>query len=110
MGLPPSTPSGVLSRAMAECGKPKSVLIDRGAHFYAAKYEKKGRGISGFEKRPESAGMRHILAGVAHPQTNGKIRRAHGKIQRKPPPFFDAAGPPGGAWRRLPHRHARNRV
>ena len=41
--------------------------------------------------------MRCILARVAHPQTNGKLERAHDEIQRKLPLFYDVAGPPSSA-------------
>ena len=95
--MPPGAPSGALSRAISECGKPKSILADRGSHVYSAESEKRVKGISEFEKRPESLGVQRILARVPHPQTNGKIQRVHGKIQRKLPPFFDVAGPPGSA-------------
>ena len=54
----------VLNRAIAEHGKPKSILADRGSHFYATESEKKVKGISEFEKRPESLGIRRILARV----------------------------------------------
>ena len=32
-------------------------------------------------------GIHHILARVRHPQTNGKIERFHGGLQRKLHPF-----------------------
>lgn len=34
-------------------------------------------------------GIRHILARVNHPQTNGKLKRFHGEIQRKMYRFGD---------------------
>ena len=38
--------------------------------------------------------IRHILARIRHPQTNGKLERLHGELQRKVHRFKDAAGPP----------------
>ncbi len=48
-----------------------------------------------FEKRLNDLGIRHILARVAHPQTNGKLERVHGEMQRNPCLFHDVAGRPG---------------
>ena len=42
---------------------------------------------SGFEKRLVELGIRQILARVKHPQTNSKLERIHGEIQRKLPEF-----------------------
>ena len=39
--------------------------------------------------------IKHILSGVRHPQTNGKIERFYGEVQRKLHEFEDVAGPPG---------------
>ena len=87
----------VLDKAISEYGKPRSILSDRGSQFYATESEKKSKGVSEFEKHLEELGIRHILARVAHPQTNGKLERVHGEIQRKLPLFYDVAGPPGSA-------------
>ena len=58
-------------------------MTDHGSQFYAN--EKKGakRGAIKFEKRLVELDIWQILAGVRHPQTNGKLKRLHGKIQRK---------------------------
>lgn len=87
----------VLDAAMAQYGKPKSTLTDRGSPFHAAESERKSKGASEFERRLENLGIRHMPARVAHPQTNGKLERIHGEIRRKLHLFFDVAGPPGGA-------------
>ena len=87
----------VLDRAISQYGKPRSILTDRGSQFYATESEKKSKGVSEFERHLENLGIRHILARVGHPQTNGKLERIHGEIQRKLPLFFDVAGPPGSA-------------
>ena len=87
----------VLDQAIAGHGKPRSILSDRGSQFYATESEKKSKGVSGFERHLENLGIRHILARVAHPQTNGKLERIHGELQRKPSLFEDVAGPLGSA-------------
>ena len=85
----------VLNKAIEQYGKPRSILTDRGSQFYATESEKKSKGVSGFERHLENLGIKHILARVAHPQTNGKLERLHGEIQRKLHLFEDVAGPPG---------------
>ena len=63
-----------------------------------------------FEKRLNDLGVRHMPAGVARPQTNGKLERALGELQRKLHLFHDAAGRPAHvpstrhASRRIPWR------
>ena len=96
-----------LDRAIAQYGKPRSILSDRGSQFYATESEKKSKGVSEFEKHLEELGIRHILARVAHPQTNGKLERVHGEIQRKLHLFYDVAR---AAGQRLPDQPAGNRV
>ncbi len=73
----------VLDEAIKNHGRPASIMTDHGVQFYANEKEAKARGESGFEKRLVELGIRQILAGVGHPQTNGKIERLHGEIQRK---------------------------
>ena len=73
----------VLDEAIKNHGKPASIMTDRGSQFYANASEAKKKGASVFEKRLVELGIRQILAGVRHPQTNGKLERLHGEIQRK---------------------------
>ena len=73
----------VLDGAVKNHGRPASIMTDHGAQFYANEKEAKARGESGFEKKLAGLGIRQILAGVGHPQTNGKVERLHGEIQRK---------------------------
>ena len=73
----------VLDRAIAAYGKPASIMTDRGSQFYATESEAKKKGVSEFEKKLVDLGIKQILAGVHHPQTNGKLERLHGEIQRK---------------------------
>ena len=54
------------------------------SQFYAnEKKDSAKRGISIFEERLVELKIQQILAGVRHPQTNGKLERLHGEIQRK---------------------------
>ena len=77
----------VLEEAIKNHGKPASIMTDRGSQFYANASEAKKKGVSEFEKRLVSLGIQQILAGVRHPQTNGKLERLHGELQRKLPEF-----------------------
>jgi putative transposase len=54
-----------------------SVVTDHGSQFYANKRDAKGYAEHGFEQFLEEYGIRHILCGVNHPQTNGKIEKWH---------------------------------
>ena len=73
----------VLHEAINRHGKPASVMTDHGSQFYANEAEDRRRGESEFEKRLVELGIRQILARVRHPQTNGKLEKLHGEIQRK---------------------------
>ena len=77
----------VLKEAISRHGKPASVLTDHGSQFYANEKEAAKRGEAEFEKELVAMGIRHILARVNHPQTNGKLERFHGDLQRKLPLF-----------------------
>ncbi len=73
----------VLKRAIAKYGKPKEILTDHGPQFYANEGERKEKGISRFEAFLAEQGIRHILARVNHPQTNGKLERFYGVYDQK---------------------------
>ena len=77
----------VLDAAIRDHGRPASIMTDHGSQFYANEKEGAGRGASESEKRLVKLGIRQILTGVRHPQTNGKLERLHGEIQRKLPRF-----------------------
>ncbi len=81
----------VLDEAIKNHGKPASILTDRGTQFYATESEAKKKGASKFEQRLVELDIKHILARVRHPQTNGKLERLHGEIQRKLRHFEDAS-------------------
>ncbi len=78
----------VLEEAIKNHGKPASTMTDRGSQFYAnASESKKKEWASVFEKRLVELGIKQILVGIRHPQTNDKLKRRHGEIQRKLPEF-----------------------
>ncbi len=45
----------------------------------------KKKGPSKFEKKLVDLDIKHILARVNHPQTNGKLERLHGEIVQAAP-------------------------
>ena len=53
----------------------REVLTDRGTQFYASKRDNEGNAENGFELFLRDQGIKHILARVKHPQTNGKIEK-----------------------------------
>ena len=79
----------VLMEAIKKHGRPASILTDHGSQFYANESEYKTRGATEFEKTLVQLEIKHILARVNHPQTNGKLERFHGEIQRKQKWFSD---------------------
>ena len=78
---------GVLREAVAKHGKPAAMLTDRGAQFYAHESEGKKLGETEFQKELGRLGIRHILARVNHPQTNGKLERFHRELKKHLPSF-----------------------
>ena len=75
----------VLEEAIKNHGNPASIMTDRGSQFYANASEAKKKGVSKFEKRLVSLGIRQILAGARHPQTNDKLERLHGSCSASCP-------------------------
>ena len=53
----------------------KAILTDRGSEFYVNREGRKGKGKTEFGLFLEHHGIKHIVARVNHPQTNGKIER-----------------------------------
>ena len=55
---------------------PVVILSDKGAQFYANKYDKTGKkGVSEFEKEMEELGIDFWTSRRNHPQTNGKMEK-----------------------------------
>ena len=73
----------VLEEAIKNHGKPASMLSDRGSQFYASETEEKERGLTEFEQFLIASDIRHIVARMSHPQTNGKLERVYGEVERK---------------------------
>ena len=73
----------VLEEAIKCHGKPASIMTDRGSQFYANESELKKHGESAYEKKLVELDIKQILARTKHSQTNGKLGRFHGEIQRK---------------------------
>ena len=72
----------VLHGAIAGYDMPASILSDHGSRFYANASECRGKGESEFERELFILEIKHILVRVRHPQTNGKLERFHGELQR----------------------------
>ena len=73
----------VLKQTISKYGSPREILTDRGSQFYANEGERKEKGISQFEAYLAQHGIKHILARVNHPQTNGKLERFYGVYEQK---------------------------
>lgn len=66
----------VLLNTIRMFGKPRQILTDHGAQFYANK-----GGTSRFDELCAAHGIKHILAGVRRPTTIGKIERWHRTVK-----------------------------
>ncbi len=64
----------LLHSAIAECGKPKAIMTDHGAQYYANRPEAKQENTK-FRSTLDILGIKHCLARVNRPQTNGKVER-----------------------------------
>lgn len=64
----------LLKVGIAHFGKPKSIMTDHGSQYYANKADSKNQHTR-FRIALDSLGIRHYLARVNRPQTNGKVER-----------------------------------
>jgi putative transposase len=64
----------LLKAAIAEYGKPKSVMTDHGSQFYANKADSQHQ-YTQFHIALDVLGIKHYVARVNRPQTNGKVER-----------------------------------
>jgi len=64
----------LLKSAIADCGKPKTVMTDHGSQFYANKADDLNQNTS-FRVALDALGIKHYVARVNRPQTNGKVER-----------------------------------
>ena len=63
-------------------GKYKMLHSDNGSVFRAIVQEGKKKGESEFEKEAIKSGVKQIFARVRHPQSNGKLEKLNGTIQK----------------------------
>ena len=73
----------VLDEAIKKYGKSTSILTDHGSQFYTNESEVKKNSVLRFEERMAELDVKHILARVKYPQTNGKLEMLHGDLQRE---------------------------
>ena len=64
----------LLHSGIAECGKPKAVMTDHGAQYYS-NYPNAKQENTMFGATLNILGIKHCLARVNRPQTNGKVER-----------------------------------
>lgn len=67
----------------------REVITDHGTQFFANKTDKDGDSESAFEKFLEENKIRHILARIKHPQTNGKIEKWYHTYEKSRKLFDD---------------------
>jgi len=65
----------LLDECIGKHGPPREILTDHGVQFYST-----NNGISTFEMFCEEMGIKHIMASIRHPQTNGKVERKIGVV------------------------------
>lgn len=63
----------LLKSGIAEFGKPKSVMTDHGVQYYTNHAETQEN--NQFRKTLNLLGIKHYIARVGRPQTNGKVER-----------------------------------
>ena len=64
----------LLKAAIAEYGKPKCVMTDHGSQFYANRFDVVKQNTK-FRITLDALGIKHYVARVNRPQTNGKVER-----------------------------------
>jgi len=64
----------LLHSGIADCGKPKAVMTDHGSQYYANHPNAKQENTL-FRATLDILGIKHCLARVNRPQTNGKVER-----------------------------------
>jgi putative transposase len=71
----------VLLQGFAEYGVPREILTDHGTQFVSARDRENAQHT--FKAFLELNGIKHIVARIKHPQTNGKIERFFGEVERR---------------------------
>lgn len=70
---------GRLERAFSDCGLPEAMLMDHGSPWWNAQSAGGWTQLSVWLMR---LGIQLLFSGVAHPQTQGKVERFHGALER----------------------------
>jgi len=68
----------ILYECFRKYGKPDVILSDHGVQWYATR-----GGETRFDDMCEAEGIVHIMGRVNHPQTQGKVERFHGSLDRE---------------------------
>jgi len=76
----------VLWRLFGDVGLPEALLCD---NYFNARGNASGVGLSGFDARLIRLGIRPIHGRPYHPQTQGKVERFHGTLNRELLPYVD---------------------
>lgn len=71
----------VLMKAIREHGKPREVMTDHGTQFFSNGKNGEPGEPNEFQRYLSEKGIKHILARVKHPQTNGKLERFNGTLK-----------------------------
>ena len=71
----------VLNQGFKDYGTPREILTDHGAQFVSVRNREHAHHTFGEFLKHHN--IMHILAGVKHPQTNGKIERFFGEVERR---------------------------
>jgi len=71
----------VLNCGFREYGTPREILTDHGTQFVSARNRDLAHHT--FGDFLDQHNIKHILAGIKHPQTNGKIEQFFGEVQRR---------------------------
>jgi putative transposase len=71
----------VLEMGFARYGIPREILTDHGTQFVSAREREVAQHT--FKEFLNLHGIKHIVARVKHPQTNGKIERFYGEVERR---------------------------
>jgi putative transposase len=71
----------VLRQGFAEYGVPREILTDHGTQFVSARDRELAHHT--FKEFLNQYGIKQIVTTVKHPQTNGKIERFFGDVERR---------------------------
>lgn len=73
----------VLADGIRRYGRPLAVLTGRDAQFYASDKKGKPSEPTFFQRFLKANSIRHIIGRVNHPQTEGKVERFFGEVERR---------------------------